>query len=123
MSSADEPTWPAEPIPPTDSPSWDWAASGSFDVVERCVATRRIEAIELDDGESEGFLLGNLRAALAAAAAFPDEAFVRVVRPKKYEADEEDRMLDEHWFDGLVIEQTIGARRTELLRPHANPGS
>ena len=116
MTDATEPTWPAEPTPPTGSGSWEWAASGAFEVVERCVAFRRIEAIERDDEGSEGFLLGNLRAALAAAVDFPDEAFVRVVRPKKYEADEEDRNLDEHWFDGVVIEQALGSRRIELMR-------
>ncbi|RDB48051.1 hypothetical protein FK530_22535 [Tsukamurella conjunctivitidis] len=114
MSEA-EPFWPDSARAPVDNESWKWADNGAFEVIERGVASRIIEAIEPVDSDGDGFMLGNLRAALAAAADYPDDAYVRVVRPKLYELDDG---RDEHWFDGIVIEHMLGTRRAELMKLH-----
>jgi hypothetical protein len=49
-----------------------------------------------------------------------DDAFVRVFRPTPYEADNGG---GEHWFHGILIEETLASRRTDLMGPHANGGT
>lgn len=96
---------------PVDNPSWTYAAElGDFAVYERRLATRVLEAHASPDGE--GFYLGHLRAVLAAATDFADDAFVRVFAPTLYEADDG---RSQHWFNGVRIEDTLAMKRTDLM--------
>lgn len=100
-----------ETNPAPDTESWKYAAEGEdFDVRERRVANRFLEAYADRDGE--GFYLGHLRAVVAAAGDYGDDAFVRVAQVTPYGADDG---RGEHWFNGIVIQETMASRRTDLL--------
>ncbi|SHU67059.1 Uncharacterised protein [Mycobacteroides abscessus subsp. abscessus] len=98
---------------PTGHPSWEYAKEGQgFNIRERRVANRYLEAHISPSGD-DYFSLGHLRAIVAAAADYDDDAFVRVNNISRYEIDELDG--DEHWFNGVVIDETMASRRTDLM--------